>query len=120
MDLIEIFYCTFWISCLAVIWFYTDWFIHYTDLFNIVKTLRSKYILYIEQNPDKYFPDFLYSQSLYSSNRLYKFVCKIISCPFCMLFWLANISAWICANPIIAAPTYIFSLIIVLQIKKIS
>lgn len=114
----EIFYSVFWISAISVIWFYTDWFIHYTQLLNIAQNTRLQYSTFIQNNPDKYFPDFLYKKSLQVNNKIIKFAYKLISCPFCLIFWLSFFASIICANFLITAPVYILSLFIVLQIKK--
>ena len=118
MLMVEIFYCTFWISAISVLWFYTDWFIHYSQLIGIAEDFRLRYTTFIQNNPDKYFPDFLFNLSLKTNNRYIKFVYKLISCPFCLLFWLALISSFFCSTIAAAAPIYILSLFIVLQIKK--
>jgi hypothetical protein len=118
MLIVEIFYCTFWISAISIIWFYTDWFIHYSQLLKIAENVRLKYTFFIKNNPTKYFPDFLYELSMNTSNRYFKFLLKLISCPLCLIFWLSAIFALANSNIIIAAPVYILSLFIVLQIKR--
>ena len=118
MLMVEIFYSVFWISALSVIWFYTDWFVPYTQLFGIFENIRLQYANFIKNNPTSYFPDFLYQQSLNTDNKLIKFVYKLVSCPFCLIFWLSVSSSLIYCEPIITAPVYILSLFIVLQIKK--
>jgi hypothetical protein len=118
MHLVEIFYSTFWVSAFSVIWFYTDWFIHYTQLFGIAENQRLKYISFIAENPDKYFPDFLHEMSLHTDNKIIKFILKLVSCPLCLSFWLSGITALVYTNASIIAPVYIISLFILLQIKK--
>ena len=118
MYLVEIFYCSFWISTLMVIWFYTDWFIHYSQLFDVMEDLKLKYTSFIKDNPSKYMPDFLYERSLLTNNRFKKFILKLVSCPFCLGFWLAVIASLGTSNIITVAPIYIISLFLVLQIKK--
>lgn len=118
MLIVEIFYCTFWVSAISIVWFCTDWLLHYSQLFGFAKNTRINYELFIKQNPDKYFPDFLFEESLFCKNRFIKFLYKLLSCPFCLIAWLSLISSFICSNFIIAAPTYVLSLFIVLQIKK--
>ena len=118
MQMDEIFYCTFWISAISIVWFCTDWFIHYTQLFNISTKTRESYTLFIKENPDKYFPDFLFALSLKINNRLVKFMCKMASCPFCLMLWMSIVASVICSNVIIAAPIYVLSLFILLQIKR--
>lgn len=114
----EIFYSTFWVSMLSVIWFCTDWFVHYSQLFGVLENLRLQYTSHIIENKNDFFPDFLYKKSLKVKSRAIKFLLKLVSCPFCLVFWLAMTSSLICGNVAITAPVYIISLFILLQIKK--
>lgn len=114
----QIFYSTCWISTISIIWFCTDWFIHYSQLFGIWEDLRLRYTSHLVENKHDFLPDFLYKQSLKSSNRLYKFVLKLVSCPFCLNFWLAMIAGFLCREMIIVGPVYVLSLFILLQIKR--
>ena len=118
MLMVELFYCSFWISAISIIWFYTDWFIHYSQLLGIAEEFRLRYSTFIRNNPEKYFPDFLFELSLKTNNRYIKFIYKLVSCPFCLLCWLALGSSLFCSTVALAAPIYVFSLLIVLQIKK--
>ncbi len=115
-----IFFCTLWISAISIIWFYTDWFIHYTQLFDIFEDFRKKYIDFIENNQEKYFPDFLHSLSLseQSNCNFKRFAFKIASCPFCLLFWVSLLSCFAMNHPLCAAPVYVFSLILTLYVRK--
>lgn len=114
----EIFYSTFWISMISVIWFYTDVIIQYAQLLGIVETTRLEYLCFVIENPDKYFPDFLYQKSTETNDQGLKFLGKMVSCPFCLLVWLSIIASVINCNFIITAPVYILSLLIVLQIRR--
>jgi hypothetical protein len=120
MLIVEIFYSVFWISAISVIWFYTDWFIHYTQLLNIAEKERLLYMQYIKLNPEKYFPDFLFEKSLTANNRLLKFIYKLISCPFCLVLWLSGFASLLCGNLLLIAPLYILSLFVILQIRKLT
>lgn len=114
----EIFYSIFWISAVSIIWFYTDWFIHYSQLLGIAEDLRLQYSSFVKQNADKYFPDFLFLRSLQTDNRYVKFLYKLVSCPFCSTAWLSFAVSLYFLSIVDAAPIYIFSLWIILQIKK--
>lgn len=120
MVLPQIFYSSFWVSAIAIVWFYTDWFIHYTLLLNIFEKTRLEYSSYIKENPDKYFPDFLHFKSFEYTNRFVKFAFKLVSCPFCFLVWLSVGAALICNNIKLAAPIYVMSLFATLQIRKLT
>ena len=120
MVIAQIFYSSFWISAIAIVWFYTDWFVHYTHLLDIFEQTRADYFKYIAENPDKYFPDFLHAKSSESTNRIIKFAYKVVSCPFCLLVWMSIVAALICSNFLLAAPIYVMSLFATLQIRKLT
>lgn len=115
----EIFYAIFLISALSIIWFYTDSALWYSQLFNIFSTFRLEYGSFINQHPEKYFPDFLYYKGTKSQNRLMKFLFKLISCPFCLIAWLSIISASALDSIQSVGVIYVCSLYIVLLIKKL-
>lgn len=120
MGLVEIFYGIFWVSLVSICWFYTDWVLHYTQLLGVLEEFRIKFQSFIKNNPDKYFPDYLYKLSLTTSNRIQKFVLKLLSCPFCLNFWLSVIAAlFFSQNLVNVAPIYVISMLLVLQIKKL-
>lgn len=114
----QIFYSTFWISAISIIWFCTDWFVHYSQLFGIWENLRLQYTSFISENKNGFFPDFLYKKSLKTSNKCFKFLLKLVSCPFCLNFWLAVFAGFFCREMVIVAPAYVLSLFILLQIKR--
>lgn len=120
MQFMEIFYCVFWLTTILVVWFHTDWVEHYLQLFGLLNPLRLKYKSFVLDNPDKYFPDFLYQCSLTTSNRFVKFGYKLMSCPFCLNFWLAICTSLIFSKIEYAGIFYIIPIIILLQIKKMT
>ena len=89
MVIAQIFYSTFWISAISIVWFYTDWFVHYSHLIGVFEQTRNEYLNYITENTDKYFPDFLHTKSMNTENKLLKFILKVVSCPFCLLVWFS-------------------------------
>lgn len=115
----DFFYCLFWISGFAVIWFYTDWFVYYTQLFGIAENTRLEYSKFVRHNKDKYFPDFLYEKSFKTDNRFAKFFLKLLGCPYCITLWFSIIGAFVLNNLVLIAPLYILSLFIFLQIRKL-
>ena len=119
MHLLEIFHSIFLISAISVIWFYTDWVDYYLQLFGIFQEFRLKYRSFVLDNPDKYFPDFLYSCSLQTNNRLLKFFLKLLGCPFCLIFWFSVLACVVAQDFLLLGTFYICSLFIVLQIKKL-
>jgi hypothetical protein len=116
---LEFFYCIFWISGLSIVWFYTDWFVYYTQLFGIAQNTRLEYAKYLKTHKNKYFPDFLYEKSFKTENRFLKFLYKLLGCPYCIMIWFCVIGAILLNELLLIAPLYILSLFIFLQIKKL-
>ena len=114
----QIFYSCFWISAICIIWFYTDWFVYYAQLFGFAEKIRLDYASYLVNQPDKFFADYLYELSLTSDNKWIKFILKLISCPFCLIFWLSAAASIICDCLFLLAPVYVITLFIVFQIRK--
>ena len=119
MLLQEIFYSISWICMISTIWFYTDWFIDYCTLLGVLRNTTLEFFSFIAENPNKYFPDFLYEKALAKDNQCLKFLAKLATCPLCMLVWLSVAASIFCGNLLAAAPIYIISLLIVLQIKNL-
>lgn len=113
-----IFYLSSFVSTFAIVWFYTDTFLYYSQLLGIFENIRLQYTSFINKNPDKYFPDFLHEKGLTFENRFIKFLCKLVSCPFCLIFWLSLFSSLYVSNILLTAPIYITSLIVTFGIKK--
>lgn len=119
MILDQIFYSSCWISSICIIWFYTDWFIYYANLFNLFNSVQTKYLEYITNNPDSYFPNFLYLHTINHSNSWIRFFGKLLNCPLCLIFWFSFVAGLYLGNVLIIGPCYIISLIIVLKIKNL-
>ena len=114
-----IFYLSSFVSTFAIVWFYTDTFLYYSQLFGIFENTRLQYTTFINKNPDKYFPDFLFELGLTSKNKFIKFLCKLVSCPFCLILWLSLFASLFVLNIFLTAPIYITSLVITFGIKKL-
>jgi hypothetical protein len=114
-----IFYLSSFVSTFAIVWFYTDTFLYYSQLFGIFENTRLQYTTFINKNPDKYFPDFLFELGLTSKNKFIKFLYKLISCPFCLILWLSLFASLFVLNIFLTAPIYITSLVITFGIKKL-
>lgn len=120
MVFVNIFYCVFWVVMLLILWFKTDWVLHYCELLKIFKTFRSDFKQFLNINSHLYFPDFIYEKTYTSTNPLVKFLGKLISCPLCLGFWLSfGVCMLFGLNIILIAPIYVISLFIFLQIKKL-
>jgi hypothetical protein len=120
MLLVEIFYCAFFVTTLAVIWFKTDWILHYCQLFGLLKSFQINFLNFIAKESDSYLPEYIYQQSKKSSNKFYKFIGKLVSCPFCVLFWLALGCSLFYGTLLLVCPVYILSLLLFLGIKNLS
>jgi hypothetical protein len=114
-----IFYLSSFVSTFAIVWFYTDTFLYYSQLFGIFENTRLQYTTFINKNPDKYFPDFLFELGLTSKNKFIKFLCKLVSCPFCLILWLSLFAGLCVSNIFLTAPIYITSLVITFGTKKL-
>jgi hypothetical protein len=114
-----VFYLSSFVSTFAIGWFYTDTFLYYSQLFGIFENTRLQYTAFINKNPDKYFPDFLFELGLTSKNKFIKFLCKLVSCPFCLIFWLSLFVSLCVLNIFLTAPIYITSLVITFGTKKL-
>jgi hypothetical protein len=114
-----IFYLSSFVSTFAIVWFYTDTFLYYSQLFGIFENTRLRYTAFINKNPDKYFPDFLHERGLAFENKFIKFLCKLVSCPFCLILWLSLFASLCVLNIFLTAPIYIISLVITFGTKKL-
>ena len=120
MPFIEFFSSIFWTCMVLIVWFKTDAVIHYCELFNICEQMRLKYYEFVVTNNTSFFPDFLYNELGNSSNRICRFFGKLISCPYCLGFWVSAIACLLLHTPfILLAGTYVCSIFIYLQISKL-
>lgn len=117
MQIVDFFLGTFWVAAVGIIWFCTDWFIHYSQLFGVFETFRLRYTTFIHGGEGRYFPEFLHHISLRTVNRFGKFALKLLSCPFCLLMWLSVAASIVLQNLVLIAPIYVCSLVILLHLK---
>lgn len=119
MLLEQIFYGCFWISAISILWFYTDWFVYYAELLGIFGNIRREYATYIANNPDSFFSSFLYIYTINNSNKIYRFIFKLLDCPFCLILWLSLIWCLCISQLKLLGPIYVISLSIVLKIRNL-
>jgi hypothetical protein len=121
MLIIELFYGVFWSTMFLVIWFNTDAFIYYSQLFNVFENSRLKFsaFLFKPENKFLYYPDFLASQALKEENRFKKFVFKLLSCYLCLNVWITIFVCIFLTNLMLIAPIYLISLVLYLGIKRL-
>ena len=115
----EIIYSIFLISSISVIWFYTDFVIWYLQLFNLLQDFRDDYRIYVNKHSEHYLPDFLFHKNLLVKNQYIKFLMKLLSCPFCLIFWLSLFGSLIISNLASVGILYICSLVVTLGTKKL-
>ena len=118
MQMVELFYCVCWTTAVSVLWFLTDTWFYYAQLLNVADKIRNEFVAYFKANPEKYFPDFLYKKSLTEKDPGKKFLLKLVSCPFCLTFWLSIATTLYTKEAILIGPVYVLSLITFLQIKR--
>lgn len=87
-----------WMLMIKILWFNTDAVVHYAQLFGLFESHRTNYTVFLRDNPVSYFPDYLYTVSLKTQNRMLKFFYKLISCPFCIGIWLSMAISICCCN----------------------
>jgi len=99
---------------ILIIWFNTDSFIQYIKLFRLSKfTYIKEFEQELFENPDLKYLDFAYFKEPSFSN-------KLISCPYCLSFWISFVSAIIATSePLLGFVVYPMSLIIYFSFIKI-
>lgn len=99
---------------ILIVWFKTDAFVEYCKIFN------WNFLLFNYNNSELSFPQYLYSQrNVLFKNPFIHFYIKLITCPFCLSFWLCLITAFIIGNPISVFPLYICSIFLYLILVKL-
>ena len=101
-------------SGILIIWFNTDSFIQYIKLFRLSKfTYIKEFEQELFENPDLKYLDFAYFKEP-------SFLNKLISCPYCLSFWISFISAIIATSELLLGfVVYPMSLIIYFSFIKI-
>lgn len=115
----KIFYGSLWITMISIMWFYTDWFVYYTELVGLFANLRFRYASHLINYPEDTFSRFLYVSNIDATNRITKFFTKLGDCPFCVIFWLSIIASLLLREWIIVGPCYVISLALTLKIRNL-
>lgn len=101
-------------SFLLVIWFNTEVFVEYTNLFRI-KWFNVKDYLTAKDS------DFTLTYHSYLLQKHNNFFTKLITCPFCINFWWIFIGKFVFNYSFLEIPTiYVTSLIIYFIFNKLS
>jgi hypothetical protein len=119
MLIVDLFYGLSWVLMVSVIWFYTDAFVYYSQLFKLFENTRLEFSTFLKSNPGFYFSDFLTHKAKKQKNLLIKFMLKLLSCPLCLNVWLSFIAAVLLNNVWLTAPIYILSIVSLFGIKRL-
>lgn len=116
----ELFYCTFWVTAISIVWFFTDTLFYYSKLLGIFENLMLEYAAYANKHKKEklFFTDFLFSKALNTESSIKKFLLKVSSCVFCLPVWFSIAASALAGNLMLAAPVYVLSLIMLLKIKS--
>lgn len=116
---VQLFYGVFWISLILIIWFKTDTVIYYCRLFGAFDDFTEEYSIFITETPTAYLPNFLHDKLIKMPYKTLHFVAGLISCPYCVSFWLALITTFALDISLInVAPLYVLSLFVFIQTTK--
>ena len=118
MLLADLFYGFFWTCTISFIWFYTDSFLYYSQLFRIFNKTRREFQSYLLTEPNILFTDFLAIKASNKSNICKKFILKLLSCVLCFSFWIAVAVCLFIGNIGLTAPVYILTISFLLGIKN--
>ncbi len=102
------------ILTILIVWFKTDAYIEYCKIFKL------DFLLLGYDQPELSFPQYLYTKkyTLFKSPLVIFFI-KLITCPFCLSFWLCLFASLIISNPLASFPLYVCSLFLYLLLGKL-
>lgn len=107
-------YSIFLFTFLLIIWFNTEAFVEYIRLFKLKWFKIDEYLNTKET-------DFTLTYHSFLLQKYNNFFTKLITCPFCLNFWLVFIGSFIFEYSIIEIPTiYVLSLITYFIFNKLS
>ena len=96
------------------IWFKTNAFVEYCKLFKL------NFLLFNYKPHNLSFTEYLYTQkNIIFKNRFIIFCIDIITCPFCLSFWLCLLFASTTLNLLMVFPLYVCSLFLYLILIKL-
>jgi len=92
------------INLILLVWFKTEAIVEYSKLFKITRFFRvDKYLEYKKINPDINYISYL---TIKNPN----FFTKLITCPYCLNFWISLISCILYENILLLPLIYIASI----------
>ena len=112
--MLNFFYSLSFVTFLLIVWFKTDAFVQYCQLFGL-KFLLLGY----EENNNLTFPQYLYTKRLITPNKYLQFYFKLISCPICLGFWISLVFGALFCSLLAVPAVYISSLFLYLIFSKL-
>ena len=114
--MLDFLYSTGFVVFVMIIWFKTDAFSEYCKLFGLNFLLFN----YDKTDEQLTFPQYLYTKRhVLTKCKYYLFYIKLITCPFCLSFWICLASAMM-YNTILTVPLlYVTSLLVYLIFTKL-
>jgi hypothetical protein len=99
---------------ILIAWFNTDMLVQYIKLFRLTRfTYVEEYEKELFENPDLTYLNFAYFKEP-------SFINKLISCPYCVSFWVSSFCSYIATSNILTGfPCYALSLVLYLTFIKI-
>lgn len=102
------------ILTILIVWFKTNAYVEYCKIFKL------NFLLFNYDEPQLTFTQYLYSQrNILFKSSFMRFYIKLITCPFCLSFWLCLTAAIIISNPLAVFPLYVCSLFLYLILIKL-
>lgn len=106
---------------LSIVMYKTNFMLYYSNLFNILPSLRSSYALSVSP-PETYqtFLMFLLSIGTENNNRFVRFVSSLIKCPLCLMFWVSLTTCGVVGLTYYTFACYFMSVLLFLLIERLS
>jgi hypothetical protein len=102
------------ILTILIVWFKTDAFVEYCKIFKL------DFLLLNYNQLELTFPQYLYTQrNVLFNSQVAIFFIKLITCPFCLSFWLCLFASLIIVNPLATFPLYVCSVFLYLLLGKL-
>jgi hypothetical protein len=93
-----------------VVWFHTEAFVEYCNLFNLKRLFKIGEFEKAQES------DFSLEYLSWLKQTYPNFFTKLVNCPWCIGFWFTLLSSWIFSTFYIFPVIYVFTLVIYLLI----
>lgn len=112
--MVEFFYSLTFTVFFLIIWFKTDVFYQYCELFDM-----HWFLFGYTENSTLTFPQYLYTKRhLITKSKYLLFYFKLISCPLCLGFWLSMLFTTVFSSLLLLPAVYLFSILTFLIFSK--